>query len=541
MKGFIKTSAKWLAYLIFFAAALVFFVYLTLPVDKAKDYLVRKAADEHQIDLDITQLSVVGLAGVQLEGVTLTPQPTPEQVEAFAKARDARKAWREAKKSADEAKKASDDDGENGDDATQDPALGKAPPSKPSSDAPGDTAKGKTDLAKGKAGKDPAKAKAKANAKKDVAPPLPEGPMPIYVERLTASVSPLSLMKGIIDGELDAELLGGTLNASLHKGSSEMTVKGTWSGLAVDQITTLRKKLGLPIAGSIEGEIDLEVPIDEAKLKLSKTTGHLDARIVNALMGPGQIATEKMGMLDVPKVRMSEFGGRLAFASRKATFENFVITGKDLEGDVQGYIQLADDIKRWGPRAHLQFKFSEAFLTKNDDVKTAFSGFPQLRRATNREGQTGVQLTGTFKDLKPRLLKTSVYRRKATRSAKKTAAKKKGKAAKKPSKRKPRSAKGGSTRGTKAGTRAGVAKGRAKAAPMRKPTKPMMVNNDEEEDTEDEDIEEDDEEEDEPKDSEDEEKKDDEEKKVDGEEGEEGDDEKKDDSEDEEKKDDSEE
>ena len=46
MGRLLKNALRWGAYTVFLLAALAFFVYLTLPVDEIKAYLVRKAADK---------------------------------------------------------------------------------------------------------------------------------------------------------------------------------------------------------------------------------------------------------------------------------------------------------------------------------------------------------------------------------------------------------------------------------------------------------------------------------------------------------------
>ncbi len=98
MVAFLKGALKYLGYTAFFLLALIAFVYWTLPTDEVKAYLVRKASDEYIADLDITHLSTWGLAGVEAEGITFTPRPSPEQLAEIREARQARAAWEEAKK-----------------------------------------------------------------------------------------------------------------------------------------------------------------------------------------------------------------------------------------------------------------------------------------------------------------------------------------------------------------------------------------------------------------------------------------------------------
>ncbi|MCA9546359.1 MAG: type II secretion system protein GspN [Myxococcales bacterium] len=447
MGRLLKNALRWGAYTVFLLAALAFFVYLTLPVDEIKAYLVRKAADEHQMQLDITELKVAGLGGVELRGVTITPMPTPEEREALARAQEARKAWREAKKAAEAAEA---EGGSTGDDATgaaadEDAPKGKAKDTKAkaAAKADGDDGEGADDaaadagkpakVAKAPKAKDSKPKDAKAAEKKaeDEPPPLPPAAVPIFIERLSAKVAPFKLMRGAVEASVDAELMGGRLAVQVAQGSETLTVKGDWEGLSIEQLpfAPKRKKIvidespqgkdepqvDLALIGALEGDVDLEVPLKGKKPELSKITGSLTVRVVNALLGPGQIFSRDMGFFDVPRIRMAQVGGGLRFEKRKATFEDFKLTGKDLEGDIDGHIQLADSLKAWGPRAHLRFKFSEEFLKTNKDVNTALKGLPKIRRATDPEGFIGLQVTGSLKDVKTRLTKTSVYRKAGSR------------------------------------------------------------------------------------------------------------------------------
>ncbi|MCA9557043.1 MAG: type II secretion system protein GspN, partial [Myxococcales bacterium] len=414
MVAFLKGALKYLGYTAFFLLALIAFVYWTLPTDEVKAYLVRKASDEYNADLDITHLSTWGLAGVEAEGITFTPRPSPEQLAEIREARQARKAWEEAKKAKAEdaakekteaAKGGAGDDEEGGDAKDLAEAVAKAK-------AAGDDAKGAA--AKVAAGKKKPAAKDTKEAKEDKPPPIPAGPQPLLVESLRAKVSPFDLIGGVIDGRVEAALLGGTIEVDFNRHAEQLDVDAHWGGLDLAQLSVLRSVLPLPLVGGFEGQVDVEIPRnDKGQLRLASMTGTIDLKVADARIGPGRIESDKLGAFpyfDVPAVRVAELGGKLAFGKRRATFENFAFTGKDVEGEISGYIQLANDLKRWGPRAFLRFKFSDAFVKENREVKTAMSSIPYLRQGTDRDGFTGFAVTNTLASPKWRPRKTNPYR-----------------------------------------------------------------------------------------------------------------------------------
>lgn len=373
MPALIKSVAKYIGYGAFFVAALVVFVYLTLPLDAVRDLLVRKAADEYGANLSITELDTWGLGGLRAAGVTITPRPTPEERAEMEAAREARREW-EARQKA-RAGAAVKKGGADGADAG--PTGGDA---------------------------EPAAAATKKDDAAEEPPPLPAGPLPLHIDEIRARVGLLDLISGLVDGRLEAELLGGTLEADVTRTHEAVAIKARWSALDLRQFQILRRFLPLPITGALEGEVDLEVPTDDAgRPRSSRALGHVALKVTRGSIGPGRIESDQLGAFryfDVPRATFTELGGRIEVAKRRATFEKFELTGKDLEGELTGYVQLADRLERWAPRAHLRFRFSDEFLEKNRDVKVAMTSIPYIKRG-QLDGYTGLSITGTLD--KPRV------------------------------------------------------------------------------------------------------------------------------------------
>ena len=388
-------------YAAFFLFALVVFFYLTLPLDTVKAYLVRKAADEYGADLVIEDLSTWGLSGVHAENVSLTFRPTPEEEAAIETAREARKAWQAA---------------HGGTSKTASPAAGtEGDPAKPvevSADAETDDKKTVAKRAPevpDEPGATGATAKAdkaeKPDDKLDAAPPVPTGPRPITLEFLKAKVSLLALLRGATAGAVEASVAGGSLEAALDNNPEGYHLTGKWEALDLRQLGFLRRKLDLPLTGTLAGDVDVQVPTgDTGKLKLPNSVGHVAVKMSDASLGPGTVAT-----FEVPLAHISAIDGRLVLEKKKATIEHFDITGKELEGEVTGYIDLKDSFARFGPRLHLRFKLGDEFLEAHKDLKVLMTSMPKIKNATS-EGYTGVMINGTFADPKFVPRKDSPYK-----------------------------------------------------------------------------------------------------------------------------------
>jgi len=417
MPALVQKLLKYAGYTAFFLVTLVVFVYLTAPLDAVEAYLVRKAADEYNTDLSIEELSMWGLSGVEAEGIVLRPRPTPDELDAIETSKRRLKEWKAARKSREEQAKI----------AAAEAIDEKAAAAKAGGDAGTGTAgagpKGTSDAGTKK------HTKPKATAKKldDKPPKVPQGPRPVHVARLRAKLGLGDLLGGIFSGELEAEMLDGTVSGSFFRGDEVLEVAGNWSGLDVRKVSFLRRFVPFPIGGEFEGEVDLEIPVnDKGGLRLTSTHGHVDVKLAGAWIGPGRIETNKMEgvpFFDLPKARVGQVGGRLKFEKRRASFENFDISGKDVEGELTGFIQLASKLGLWGPRAHIRVKFSDEFLEKNKDVKFALTNSRYLKRGIV-DGALGLSITRTLLDPKFTPRKYSPYKRRSTRRAKRAKPKK---------------------------------------------------------------------------------------------------------------------
>lgn len=412
-----KAVVKYAGYTVFFVAALVVFVWLTLPLDAVQSYLVRKMADEHNADLSVVELTTWGLSGIEARGVSLVPRPTPEQQEALQQAREARKAWEEAQKKKAEGKgEEASGTAEAGATAEAAPADGKAAPAAEGTPAADPAAVAATVTKPGKAAPPPkgkAKAAASGAAEPEAAkpPPMPTGPRPLYLDALRARVDPLKLLRGDIEGSLEVEALGGTLNAQFQQSREQMALDAAWEGLDLAQLAVLERYIPLPLLGAFGGEIALAAPRDdEGKMRLRELAGHVDLKITRGAVGPGCIESKKLanfGCFEVPRARIEQLAGRMEFDKRRADFKDFAFKGQDLEGELTGYIQLADQVSGWRPRAHLRFKFSDDFLKEHSSVKSALN-VGTIRRG-QADGFTGFAVTGTLGDQKWQPRKHSPY------------------------------------------------------------------------------------------------------------------------------------
>ena len=456
MRRLLKTSFKTLAYGAFFVVALAFFVYRTLPLDQVQAYLVRKAADEHNLDLEITELHTAGVAGLEMSGVMLRARPSAEEREALSRARERRRQWEagQAEKKKADGEGAAEGATAEGDDegaakvAASKPAKGAKgkPDAAPESaaDAKGAEAVEGTESADGTAAKgkgakgklaDAKGAKGKADAE-DQPPPLPTGPQPMFIDRVAVKVNPLKLIMGDLSASLELEALGGQATADLAKDAQGVRINAQWAGMSLTQVPALRSKVGLPFAGDLGGKVALTVPpaTDGAGLDMANVTGEVELLVTEGQLGPAKTVPQGsalhdalsaamfVGMpadqipaeieSDLPRIRFTRFGGLIGFEGGKATLKDFLIEGPDVVGDIVGHFVLASQFTKWAPRLHQRFKFTDEFLAvkENQTLQAILQGSPKVRLATDPEGYVGIQYTGFITQPKPSFTKYNSVR-----------------------------------------------------------------------------------------------------------------------------------
>ena len=412
MKGVMRGVLRFLAYTGWFVVAFGFFFYLTLPLDAVADLLVRKAADEYDYNLAITELDTWGVGGLQARGVTLTRKPTPDELAEIDAAQQLRREWADAQK----AKAAAKPDTKGGDTSAGQDTEPKIPP-------------GAEDMAaaleKMKPGPKGTAEDTESTKAEDEPPPVPSGPQPLYVEELRISTDLLELLRGKERGELEAALLGGTVNARVERNAEAFRLRADLGALDLRQIPFLRALLPMPVIGLFDGNIDVEVPRngEDGALRLGTTGGTAKLKLTRAALGPGQIKLDAkrtaFEYFDLPKISIDEMSGEITFEKRRANIDRFDVTGKDVEAELTGYIQMANQLKRWAPNLHIRFKFKDDFLEKNTAVKVAMKNIPDIKRGTE-DGHTGFAMRGTF--TKPRFtpMKSSPHKTRSRRRARDT-------------------------------------------------------------------------------------------------------------------------
>ncbi|GMV41245.1 MAG: hypothetical protein AMXMBFR64_29610 [Myxococcales bacterium] len=230
MSSIWKTIARGFGYLIFFVVALVFFVYVTFPMEQVRGYVEYQAQKRLKMDVRIGELALKGLGGVELWDVVVVLPEKPKEPSAAEEAGVTRP----------------------GGPATEAPP---AAPRAPAAAKPVDAAKaGATPKAPPKAlPKDAAASEGDAKTDKK-----PKG-LRVKIDHVDVSVSLLDVLFGKEpDVRIDAELLGGSISdAHVRKDGKKIRIEAKEvSGLDLTATPLLGYVGPFDVRGKLSGSID---------------------------------------------------------------------------------------------------------------------------------------------------------------------------------------------------------------------------------------------------------------------------------------------
>lgn len=214
------------------------------------------------------------------------------------------------------------------------------------------------------------------------------------VDSLTATVRVLPLLIGRRGVDFDAQLFGGTVEGAAQLAGVERELAAEISGVDLSRAPALRELLGVPLAGTVRGDVDLALDTRDP----ARSSGHIDLAVENAAIQPGQLPIPGMASgLTVPRVRLGTIRAHAEVKEGRAVFDRLEARGGDLELTGQDFYFALQ------PRLALAPLYGRARLT----VQPAFWNDPggaklkpvaemALASARGQDGAYGLQIYGTL-------------------------------------------------------------------------------------------------------------------------------------------------
>jgi type II secretion system protein N len=216
----------------------------------------------------------------------------------------------------------------------------------------------------------------------------------IPLERLDASLRLWPLLLGRRSIAFDAALFDGRVEGVVEEGKATRRLVASIAGVDLSRAVALRKSLGVDLAGSVKGDLDLT--LDEKTP--TNSTGRLDLSVEKAGVNGGEVPVPGMGgKLTLPKVALGQITAKAVVKEGKLTFERLDSKSDALETSGEGLYFVLQPRLAYAPIfGKARLKINDAFW--NSPATQGFKGIVELTLAParGRDGAYGFQIFGTL-------------------------------------------------------------------------------------------------------------------------------------------------
>jgi type II secretion system protein N len=233
-----------------------------------------------------------------------------------------------------------------------------------------------------------------------------------------------SLLRGLIGSShvsFGLEAGNGEVEGYVDDDDELRTVQLEFAALGISGLPFLASAVGLPMTGSLSGEVELRLP----EMKLSKGDGEINLQIRELAVGDGKAKIRDT--IALPRLDAGQMELVAIVKSGQVKLETFSAKGPDLELAAEGKMRLRDPFATSLADLSLQFKFTDRYKTKNDMTKGLFgepgSSTPGLfdldaknRAAKGADGFYAWRVSGPFSGLNFQPSRPTASRRKSSRT-----------------------------------------------------------------------------------------------------------------------------
>jgi type II secretion system protein N len=224
------------------------------------------------------------------------------------------------------------------------------------------------------------------------------------IERVSARISPLLLIFGTKQVSFSADAFGGDIGGTASTSSDGQELEVELSDIAPGQIPLLGKALGLPIAGTLNGDLDLLLP--EGKTSLAR--GEIDLKFEDLEIGDGKAKIRNT--LALPTVQVGTLELKATATNGQVKIEQLKAAGADIEVEAEGKVRLRDKMQSSTAELEARFKFTDRYKSKNDVTKALFGDpatntpgvfdlDPTIKRAKQEDGSYDWTVSGALERL----------------------------------------------------------------------------------------------------------------------------------------------
>lgn len=218
-------------------------------------------------------------------------------------------------------------------------------------------------------------------------------------DRARISFSPLASLFGNVKVSYDLDVGGGEIEGRFYQNQEQAELEVTGENVDISGLSVLGDMIGLPLAGSMSGEVEMVLP----KGKISDAVGKFALKIDGLNVGDGKAKVR--GTIALPKIDAGTLNLVADVKEGRLEIAEFSAKGKDLEFSASGRIRLREPFDRSIVDVEASFQFKERYTTQSDMTKSIFGSpdgkvpglfdmDPGVRKAKDDKGFYTWRVTG---------------------------------------------------------------------------------------------------------------------------------------------------
>lgn len=230
----------------------------------------------------------------------------------------------------------------------------------------------------------------------------------IRFDRAWVGVSFIGLLLGSTDADFEAEIANGTIEGEYVQDEAHTALKLKLVGVEARSIPWLGEKVGLPVNGTLTGDIEFDIPVGAA----TKSTGSVAFSFTGGVIGDGQAKLSLSSLMGYGSRRSSSSSdegtviqpiklGPIALDTKVVNGEleipRIEAKSTDAELSFEGQVKLGEPLSTTRVDTYLTVKLTEAYAQQDEQTETLVSLANTVgMRAKRDDGSFGFRISGTF-------------------------------------------------------------------------------------------------------------------------------------------------
>jgi len=245
--------------------------------------------------------------------------------------------------------------------------------------------------------------------------PQPDSSVPaLRIEEARIRVGLLSWIFGGADVRFDLDVADGRVRGRYRQNTEEVALELELEGLQARRLPALRDKIGLPLKGTIDGQVEFTVPVGKA----NESTGSIRLELKGIVIGDGE---SKLSVgrfmsfgtpgrsssaassddddegLPLPPISLGPMVIQSTVTNGEAEIPRVEAISPDVEITFEGNVKLREPVGQSRVDTYLTFKLTDAYVAQDEAVQDVMKLVNIYGRAAKRtDGAFGFRLSGSL-------------------------------------------------------------------------------------------------------------------------------------------------